>query len=198
MFVFPFAVALLAMEKFWAARILFFISAGVLAAKLISSSEAYLPKPWIMRSKLAGVAVAILFLAGMLYWVSKEEARSKKKSEPGAATATQKDLQEIKSLLSRSDMAADRIIYEKNPGFSLQAIIRVHDLSASRRKYLFDFGKVANNRWSIYVDEENVFTFSGLTHKESRTPLEHPRSRETSLSTYRARVPFETSQLRLE
>lgn len=158
--VFPFAVALLAMKTFWAARIFFFISAGVLAVKLISSAEAYLSKPWITSGKVAAVAVAILFLTAMLYWVSKDEARSKKKNDPGEASATQKDLQEIKSLLNRSGAVANRTIYDKNPGFSLQAILRIHDLSANRRKYLFDFGKVGSNRWSIYVDEENVFTFS--------------------------------------
>jgi hypothetical protein len=46
------------------------------------------------------------------------------------------------------------------PGFSLHSLIKINDISANRKKYLFDLGQVNGSRFSVYISTDNIFTFS--------------------------------------
>jgi hypothetical protein len=105
--VFPFAVGFVAMEKFLAARIFFVFSAVALAAKLVSSSAKYLPEEWVGRGKFGGFILAAFFLSGMLYWVSTEETKAKRKLDDNK-TANQ--LQATQFAAAMGDPVRDIVI----------------------------------------------------------------------------------------
>jgi hypothetical protein len=51
------------------------------------------------------------------------------------------------------------------PGLSLHILLRLNNLPVSRRKYLFDFGKLEAERLSIYVSPDHIFTLSFVDAK---------------------------------
>jgi hypothetical protein len=74
---FGFALVFLEMKKLRVARCLFVVSAAALIAKLMSSSETYLPSDWVVHGKWASILISAFFLTGMLYWVSVEAKKTK-------------------------------------------------------------------------------------------------------------------------
>jgi len=44
------------------------------------------------------------------------------------------------------------------PGFIFLAVIEIRDVKVDRRKYLFDFGKMDQDRLSIYISKDGIFT----------------------------------------
>ncbi len=86
----------------------------------------------------------------------------------------QKDLKEIADLIAKLDTTKTRTVYEKNPGVSIHTILRIFNTNENRKKYLFDYGKQKSNRWSVFLDEEDVLTFQILDSKGKRYSLRAP------------------------
>ena len=63
---------------------------------------------------------------------------------------------------------------ERQPGFSLYAVIRLLPQSISRRKYILDFGGRDNERLSVYVTADNIFTFSFVDAKSEPHSVQVP------------------------
>jgi hypothetical protein len=60
------------------------------------------------------------------------------------------------------------------PGMSLHMQIRLNHLAGDRRKYLFDFGNKNNERLSIYISPDSIFTLAFLDAKGEQHPVQIP------------------------
>jgi len=60
------------------------------------------------------------------------------------------------------------------PGLSLHTFIRVNNLPAARRKYIFDFGHTQKERFSVYISSDNIFTFSFVDAKNEPHVIQLP------------------------
>jgi len=63
-------------------------------------------------------------------------------------------------------------ITEKLPGFAAHAVIKLSDISAVRRKYVFDVGTPEGSRSSFYLSASDLFTFAVMDIKGETYPLE--------------------------
>jgi len=52
--------------------------------------------------------------------------------------------------------------------------IRLNHLSGNRRKYLFDFGNTNNERLSVYISPDSIFTLAFLDAKGEQHPVQIP------------------------
>jgi len=60
------------------------------------------------------------------------------------------------------------------PGMSLHMKIRINHLAGNRRKYLFDFGNKNNERLSIYISPDSIFTLAFLDAKGEQHSVQIP------------------------
>jgi hypothetical protein len=60
------------------------------------------------------------------------------------------------------------------PGMSLHMQIKLNHLAVDRRKYLFDFGNARNERLSIYISPDSIFTLAFLDAKEESHSVQVP------------------------
>jgi hypothetical protein len=67
---------------------------------------------------------------------------------------------------------------EKLPGFSWYAAIRMEDVAALRRKYVFDFSAPEGSRVAFYLSASDRFTFSVTDIHGEPYPLEIPLGRD--------------------
>jgi len=60
------------------------------------------------------------------------------------------------------------------PGFSFHLMIRINNIPAARRKYIFDMGRTDGERLSIYVSSDNILTVQFVDAKHEIHPLQIP------------------------
>jgi len=75
-------------------------------------------------------------------------------------------------------MEIKRSLMGRIPGISLNAHLRVGVVSESRRKYLFDFGRIDGERLSVYLSPDNVFTVSVIDRKGEPHIVQMPFGRK--------------------
>jgi hypothetical protein len=76
--------------------------------------------------------------------------------------------------ISNSNGGKSALFTQNFPGISFQALIRLNDISDNNRKYLVDFGKINESRFSIYISSDNVFTFSFIDAKDEPHLIQMP------------------------
>ena len=145
-----------------------------------------------LKGTIIGAALGVTVLFWILVIVivrSVSDETPPAQSIPTHATApspaTQDDIAEIKrqltELYNHVKPPLDAVT-AKYPGISLHAELRLHTLQESRRQYLFDLGQIDKERFSMYLDPDNVLTVALVSSKNepynirvspSDVPMEH-------------------------
>ncbi|MEW6616685.1 MAG: hypothetical protein AB1401_14620 [Thermodesulfobacteriota bacterium] len=79
-----------------------------------------------------------------------------------------------KAAIQQQQQVSAGLFSQNFPGISLQALIKLNDVSANRRKYIFDFGRVNGSRLSIYISPDNIFTFLFIDAKDEPYNIKLP------------------------
>ena len=118
----------------------------------------------------AGLTLIIWLTAYQIDWhLRTPPPKLAEAANPASAVpASKDDVDEIKRQLTELHNhikpPAEEITTEY-PGVSLHAELRLHTLQENRRQYLFDLGQTDKERFSVYLDPDNVLTVALVSSK---------------------------------
>ena len=113
--------------------------------------------------KTAGLMILlVLAVVGLSCFWSSEFQQPKHPQQTGNSDAP------------TSPQTAPVAVMSALPGMSLHMQIRLNHLAGNRRKYLFDFGNINNERLSIYISPDSIFTLAFLDAKGEQHPVQIP------------------------
>jgi len=120
------------------------------------------------RTTIIGIAAGLTLIVWLVaYQIDRYLRMPPQKPEPARsetdAPISKEDVNEIKRQLAdlyRHLKPPTEQITKKYPGLSIQGVLSLHLIQEKRRKYLFDFGQPDKDRFSIYLDPDNVLTLA--------------------------------------